>query len=130
MNRTQMIIVLAAVIATVAGCKGKPSGTDVCKRIEATGVGANCREGKPGGLGAAAVERVEFDLPSVPGEGGSVMRFDRESFYESTEEAYGKAAMLAGPHRYGSKKALIFVQMNQGLSMDEGRKVKAVVDGL
>lgn len=102
----------------------------VCKKIEAAGIGSNCREDKPGGLGAAAVERAELDLPSVPGKGGSVMRFDRESFYDSTVESYGNMAMLAGPHRYGSRKALIFVQVNEGLSLEDGKKLKAVVDAL
>ena len=82
------------------------------------------------GLSAAAVERFEFDLPSVPGKKGAVMRFDRDSFYDNTEESYGNAATLAGPHRYGSKKALIFVQANEGLSLEDGKKLKAIVDAL
>ncbi len=124
------IMSILVVLVTVAGCSSKPSAMSVCQKIQASGVGTNCREDKPGGLGAAAVEEAHFELPSVPGKGGAVLRFDRESFYDSTEESYGKAAMLAGPHRYGSRKALIFVQMNEGLDLTNGKKVKAIVDGL
>lgn len=114
----------------VMGCTKKPTAMTVCQKIEATGVGKNCREGKPGGLGAAAIEDAAFDLPSVPGKGGAVMRFENEGAYDRTVDAFERAAMLAGPHRYGSKRALIFVQMNEGLSMEDGRKVRSVVDAL
>jgi|SRR6185436_12141694 len=122
-------VVLALLFA--ASCsKDAPTAMGVCQKIEAAGVAKNCKESKPGGLGAAAIERADFDLPSVAGKTGSVLRFDRESTYTSTEEAYAKAAMLAGPHRYGSKKSLIFVQMNEGLGLPEGKKVKELVDSL
>lgn len=111
------------------GC-GKPSAMDVCKKLEAAGVAANCRVDQPNGLGAGAAEKVAFDLPSVPTKGGAVMRFEREEVYTSTESAFTAAAALAGPHRYGSKKALIFVQMNDKAPADVGQKAKAVVDGL
>lgn len=124
------IMVLCAALAMAACSSNKPSAMVVCQKIEAAGVGSGCREDKPGGLGAAAVERVEFDLPSVSGKKGAVMRFDREEFFSNTEDVYGKMALVAGPHRYGSKKALIFVQANEGLSLEDGKKLKAVVDAL
>ncbi len=131
MHTANVLVILAAAAAVVVGgCSSKPTAMSVCQKIEASGVGAKCHEEKPGGLGAAAVERAEFELPSVPGKGGSVLRFDREEFYTTTEDSYGKLAMVAGPHRYGSKKALVFVQMNEGLSLADGKKVKAIVDGL
>ena len=128
--RTNLVLMIAVAVVVAACGSSKPTAMAVCKKLEAEGVASNCREDKPGGLGAAAVERAQFDLPSVPGEGGAIMRFDREEFYSSTEDAFGKAAMLAGPHRYGSKKALIFVQMNEGASLDVGKKTKAVVEAL
>lgn len=123
-------VICVGIVLLLAGCAKKPTAMEVCKKVEASGVGANCREGQPGGLGAAAVENAQFDLPSVAGKTGQVMRFDSEEFYANTETAYGNAAMLAGPHRYGSKKALIFVQANDGLSVENGKKLKDVVDGL
>jgi hypothetical protein len=86
--------------------------------------------GKPGGLGADAAEEVEFDLPSVPGHGGGVYRFDTEEAYDSTVKSFDDAKVLAGPHRYGNKKARIFTQFNDGASMDVGAKAKATVQAL
>lgn len=118
-----------AVLALV-GCSKKPTAADVCQKLTGQGLAANCHEAKPGGLGAAAVERFDFDLPSVPGKSAGVMRFDKEETFDSTVRAFEGAAVLAGPHRYGNKKALIFVQANEGLSLEEGKKLKAAVDGL
>lgn len=123
-------LAIALVLVCAAACQKPMTAMTACKRIEAAGVGANCKEGKPGGLGAAAVDAATFDLPSVPGKTAQVLHFDREEFFSSTETAYGNAALLAGPHRYGSKKTLVFVQANEGLSLEEGRKLKAVVDAL
>ncbi len=103
---------------------------DVCQQLEAASVAANCRNSPPGGLGAAAVEDAAFDLPSVPGRGGMVLRFDKDETYDRTVDSFSNAAMLAGPHRYGSRKARIFVQMNEGASAEIGAKTKAVVDAL
>lgn len=114
----------------LVACSNKPSAPSVCQKLVETGVAANCRAGQPTGLGAAAVESAEFDLPSVPGHGGAVFRFDAEAPYDSTVAAFAKAAVLAGPHRYGSKRSLIFVQANEKLSADNGAKMKAAVDAL
>lgn len=100
------------------------------RQLVAQGAAANCRESKPEGLGAAAVEKVDFDLPSVAGKTGAVFRFEKDETFDQTVANFEKAAVLAGPHRYGSKKGLIFVQANSGLSLEEGKKLKAVVDAL
>jgi hypothetical protein len=112
------------------GCSKSVTAMDVCRTLEKDGVAANCREDKPGGLGAAAIENAQFDLPSVPGKTGQVMRFDRSDAFEATETLFVKAAMLAGPHRYGNKQKMIFVQINQGLSLELGKAAKATVDKL
>jgi len=122
--------VFVAGVVALSGCSKKPSAEDACKRIEATGVGANCKASQPGGIGAAAVEKFEFDLPSVPGKTGQILRFDNEEKYTGAATAFASAAVLAGPHQYGSKKALVFVQANSGLSSADGAKLKAVVDAL
>ncbi len=126
----QRLIVCAALILGLFGCGKKPTAMEVCKKREVAGVAAKCREEKPGGLAAAAVERAEFDLPSVPGKGGNVNRFDKEEAFASTSSAFEGAALLAGPHRYGSKASLIFVQMNDGASLEVGKRAKDVVDAL
>jgi hypothetical protein len=130
---TEMIIARLTTLTALGlllGCSKPPSALDVCHQLETAGVAAGCKEDKPGGLGAAAVEAAAFDLPSVPGKSGQVLRFDRDEFFSATEDAFGKAAILAGPHRYGSKKARIFVQMNEGASLEVGKRTKAVVDAL
>ena len=102
----------------------------VCAEIERAGIGDNCARGEGTGLQLAATEVYDFDLPSVPGEGGSVMAFDNVALYQKTVQAFEDAASLAGPHRYGSESALIFVQINEGLSSSDGQKVKEIVDSL
>lgn len=125
----KVALVLVAV-AAIASCNKPPTAMQVCNQLESAGIGSNCRNSTPGGLGAAAVEDAEFDLPSVPGHGGMVLRFDKDETYDRTVESYSKAAMLAGPHRYGSRKARIFVQMNDGASAEIGARAKAIVDAL
>lgn len=102
----------------------------VCAQIEDAGIGKNCAPGTAGGLAVAATETYDFDLPSVPGESGTVMIFDNADLYQKTVKSYDDAAFLAGPHRYGSENALIFVQINEGLSSSDGQKVKDIVDSL
>ncbi len=79
---------------------------------------------------STSTEVYDFDLSSVPGEGGTVMAFDDVDLYQKTVQSYEDAAVLAGPHRYGSEPALIFVQINEGLSSSDGQKVKGIVDSL
>lgn len=120
------------VIAMVAmlGCSKGPSAMDVCKQIESSGVGSNCHAETPDGLGAGAKEAAAFDLVHVAGKGGQVLKFDDTDKFSKTVDAFDAAAMLAGPHRFGSKKALVFVQMNDGASADDGGKVRGVVSAL
>ena len=102
----------------------------VCVKIVELNVGANCTEAEPVGLGIGAIEKYEFELPSVPGESGQVLLFSDKATYDKTVAAYDEAASLAGPHRYGSPSALVFVQINEGLSAAEGQKVEQLVAGL
>jgi hypothetical protein len=126
--------VLALILTglAVGGCGAKPNPVDVCKSLEAAGVAkaGTCKEDKPGMISARAQEMQSFELANVPGEGGQVLSFANADAYTATTTAFEKAAMLAGPHRYGSAKALIFVQMNAGASLEDGKKAKAVVDAL
>ncbi|MDH6284930.1 hypothetical protein [Prescottella agglutinans] len=102
----------------------------MCAKIEKSGVGANCSQDEPGGLGIGATENYAFDLPSVPGRSGQVMVFDDPKIYKKTVDAYAEMSGLAGPHRYGNERALVFVQINEGLSAQDGKTVKSIVDGL
>lgn len=127
--------------ATASGdptSQGAPASADpasldaaaVCQRIVDLGVGANCTESEPRGLGIGADESYEFELPSVPGESGQVLMFSNNKVFDKTVAAYAEVAELAGPHRYGSSNALVFVQINEGLSAAEGQKVEQLVSGL
>lgn len=116
--------------SSFGACNKGPSAADVCKKIEAAGVGKNCKEGERKMLSGRASSKYDFDLVAVPGKTGQVLSFDRDDDYQATEKAFREAGMLAGPHRYGSAKARIFVQMNEGLSTADGNKVKALVDAL
>ena len=123
-----VVVVLAAILVT--GCAKKPTAMAVCAQLVDAGIASGCKEEKPGGMGAAAIERATFDLPSVKGKTGQVLRFEKAEYYTNTVDGFQRAATFAGPHRYGSEKALIFVQMNDGASLDVGKKTKAIVDAL
>ena len=122
-----MKAILAVFVLGLAACSKPPSAMEACHKLEAAAVASNCRMGKPGGLGADAAEEVEFDLSSVPGHGGGVYRFDNDEAYDSTVKSFDEAKVVAGPHRYGNKKARIFTQFNDGASMDVGAKAKVTI---
>lgn len=128
MNRS--IVALAMLAALTVACAKKPTALEACKKIEAAGVGANCRESPPAGLGGAAMAKAEFDLPSVPGKTGQVLQHADDGAFDKTEQGFAGAAVLSGPHRYGNKAKGIFVQANIGLPAAEGQKLKAAVDAL
>lgn len=123
----------ASSTSPVAAAGADPTSLDataVCQMIVDLGVGANCTQSEPAGLGIGADEKYEFELPSVPGESGQVLVFSDSKIYNKTVAAYDEVASLAGPHRYGSSNALVFVQINEGLSAAEGQKVEQLVSGL
>jgi hypothetical protein len=111
-----------------AGCK--PTAASVCTKLEEAGVAAGCIPKTPGGIGAGAKEATDFQLPSVPGKGGSTYSFDNDAQYEATVKNFESFAGLAGPHRYGNPKARIFVQLTKDTPTAVGVKAKAVVDAL
>lgn len=122
--------ILVTIAVVLLGCASKPSASDVCAKIQAAGIGAKCHEGERKMLTSRAAHKVDFDLVHVAGKQGAVMSFEKAEDYDATVKAFEQAAMLAGPHRYGNAKALIFVQANDGLKADEGAKLKAIVDAL
>lgn len=126
----RMKLVISAVL--LSGCAAKPAASDVCKQIEGAGVAkpGTCKAETPAVMAARAKEKIAFDLAAVPGKTGQVLSFAKAEDYTATVKAFEAAAMLAGPHRYGSEKALIFVQLNDGASVDVGNKVKGLVAGL
>lgn len=119
-------------LALLAGCATKPSAADVCKKLEGAGVAAagSCKQDKPIALAARAKEKFVFDLAGVPGKTGQVLSHASAEDYKATVDGFTAAAALAGPHRYGSEKALVFVQLNDKASLDVGNKAKGVVDAL
>lgn len=126
---------LACAVGLVVTCAcgtstAKPTAAEVCAKLEAAGIAKGCVEEKPTVINARASKMVAFDLVGTPGKRGHVLSFAAVDDYAATVEAYKAAAMLAGPHRYGSEKALIFVQFNDGASLDTGARAKSLVDGL
>lgn len=119
---------LVAVSLLAFGCGKKPTAMAVCEKLVVAGVAANCEAKPPGGLGAAALEHVVFDIPG--GKTGQVMTFDKASDYTATTKAYDAAAVLAGRHRYGSESALTFVQLNSETPAELGTNAKTVVEAL
>jgi hypothetical protein len=118
------------VFTVLAACGKPPSAIEACHKLESAGVAANCRPDKPKGLGADASESAAFDLPSVPGHGGAVFRFETDEAYDSTVKSFDEAKVLAGPHRYGNRTRHIFTQFNDGASMEVGAKAKAAIAAL
>jgi hypothetical protein len=123
---------IAVVLSLLAlsGCKRDVSAMGVCKQLEAEKLASACVAGTPGGLGSAAREKVDFDLPSVPGQKGQVMLFEKDEYYRNTTEAYAKMSTLVGRHQYGNPKARVFVQLNSKASNETGDATRAVVDKL
>jgi hypothetical protein len=118
---------MSIVAFALVGCL-KPSAMGVCEKVADTGVGTNCRSATPGGIGAAATERAEYDLPN--NKTGQILVFPNESAYDRTVETFSQMAGVAGQHRYGNRKKLVFVQMNKDATEDAGKKVKSVIDSL
>ena len=133
MKRAALVLALVAVGGV--GCR-TTTAMDVCIQFVHAGFATHCHEVKPEGLGASAVERVEFTLEppyknDEGGEaGGSVLRYDSKDKFENVIKSYEEFRVLAGPHRYENRSKMIFVQMNSGASMDIGRKAKGIVEGL
>jgi hypothetical protein len=121
---------IGVVALVLTGCAKKPSAGDVCSKLEAAQVATGCKADAPAGLGAAAKERVVFDLPSVPGKTGQVLTFDTTENFDATVKAFDAAAVLAGRHRYNNPKKLVFVQLNSETPDATGLAAKAIVDGL
>lgn len=126
--RTAIAIAALCALGACDKLSPKPTAMAVCKQLEAKKVASKCKADKPGGIGAAAVERVVFDLPH--GETGQVLRFDDDRAFHAADDAFAAASVLAGRHRYGKKSAGIFVQLNSETDDKVGAKAKAVVDGL
>lgn len=103
---------------------------ELCQALEQAGIARGCERALPGGINARARMRYDFDLVSVPGEGGSVLSFETTDDYEATVSAYAEVAVLAGPHRYGNRDRLVFVQLNEGAPLDVGDRVRSIVEGL
>lgn len=114
------------------GSAAPPTAADVCARLEHDGiaVAGSCVRAQPDGANARARERYDFNLVSLPAERGAAMTFATADDYRATVETYASLAMIAGAHRYGNERALVFVQLNHDAPLDVGDRVRAIVDGL
>lgn len=112
------------------GGDDRMSAKDACETLAKAVGGSNCKEGKPGGLGAAAWAKYDFDLAEPKGKGCGVYEFKKSADYEATVKAYAGAATLAGPHRYGNAEKLVFVQCNSDMPRPDGEKLETAVKKL
>ncbi len=127
--RTLTFVLLVLSLAACSKAK-PPTAKEAADKLAAAGILTNCKQAVPRALTARASEYWSCDLPSVPGKGASVLAFADDEAFEATVKAFEGAAMLAGAHRYGNAKARIFVQMNEGASLEIGQKTKAIVEAL
>lgn len=124
---SKMVLILAVVLMS---CGGGMDAKTACEKLTAAGLGSNCEKGKPGGLGAAGYEKYDYDLAEPAGKKCQIIAHESDEKLKATIDGYERAAMLAGPHRYASKKRLLFVQCNDGMPADVGEKLKAAVNDL
>ncbi len=98
---------------------------DVCTKLEAAGLAAKCSPvAGPG-------EKARFDLPSLPGKSGLVVRLADPLMF--SKYVAGMAAQpQASPLRpyYGSPKARIVVHLASGVTPEVEEKMKVLVDAL
>ena len=121
----------AAICLLLAACSPSgPSALDVCQKLVDAKLAESCESDSPAGLGAAASQMAAAKLVAPAGKKAQVLVFDSADAYEKTVKAFEGAAMLAGPHRYGNASKRVFVQANDGMSKDDGEKLRAIVEAL
>lgn len=98
---------------------------EVCKKLEAAGLATKCLP-VPG-----TGERARFELPSLPGRSGLVVRLTDALMF--SKYVAGMAAQpQASPLRpyYGSPNARIVVHLTSGVTPEVEQQMKTVVDAL
>lgn len=110
--------------ATAPTVKDGKSSLDVCHKLEAAGVAAKCRAGTAG-------ESSQFDIASLPGKTGSVVRLPDDAMY-GKYLAGATASPATSPLRpfFGSSSARAVVHLSRGVSPDTEKKTKATVDAI
>lgn len=114
----------------LAGCGKSVSAKEACEKFTGAGLGSGCQEEKPGGLGAAASQKYAYNLKEPTGKTCGVYSFKDQESYEATVKSFAAMAMLAGPHRYGNPKKLVFVQCNDGMPDAVGKELEKAVNSL
>lgn len=127
MHRALFIFAAFAIVA--CGSK-KPTAAEVCSALEKAGEVKSCAAATPGGIGAGASAKAQADLPSAAGKTCQILQFASPEAYDGAAKAFEGAAMLVGPHRYGNREKLVYVQCSSELAADHGAKIKGVVDAL
>ena len=127
-KRFQAGLVVVAFLSAV-GCTKHSSAVEVCHKLEGAGVATGCHGIPPTGVGAGAAETAQFELTEMPEHEGTVYRFEDGAAYDKTAAALD-AATRTGPHPFGSRKALIFVQLNSNTPSDIAAHVRTLVEAL
>lgn len=126
-----MRTILLVTVVGLSACGQKPGDAKAaCETLAKEIGGSNCKEDQPAGLGAAAWSKYAFDLEEPKGKTCQVLAFKKAEDLEATAKAFDGAAMLAGPHRYSNKAALIYVQCNEGMPRPTGEKLEAALGKL
>ena len=110
------------------------SAAAVCKALEKAGVAkkGSCVKAKPEKISALAQIKYDFLLENLAKEVGSgqVLEFGDKKSFEKTVKTFEAMAAVAGPHRYQSDAALIFVQLNKKTPAGDAKKAKSIVEAL
>jgi hypothetical protein len=112
-----------ATAASASAPRDGKGAMDVCKKLEAAGVAAKCRAGEGAG------ERARFDIASLPGKSGMVVRL-------ADDALYGKyvAGLVAQPEGsplkpyYGAPRLRIVVHLTPGVTKETEDQMKAALD--
>ena len=114
----------------LVGCGSDLDAKTACEKLTGQGLGASCTKDSPGGLGAAAWEKYDFEIPEPKGKKCQVLAHKSDADLEGTIKGFDAAAGLAGPHRYSNKAKRIFVQCNSDMPREAGEKIEAAVKAL
>lgn len=124
------VLAVGCVVLVASGGSGKPTAREVCEKLVEQGIARNCRSATPRGMSASARDRYDFSLASLPSRTGTALTMSSRADYDRVVDLYRATAILTGPHRYGSARALVFVTLDEKASTSVGNRTRDVVDGL
>ncbi|MBN2192934.1 MAG: hypothetical protein JW751_08960 [Polyangiaceae bacterium] len=128
MNKTWMVAIGAAFLGW--GCAARPAAMDVCHQLEAAGVAADCKEGKPTGVYSAAKGVADFEVVGLTGQKGHVLTFGQTGTYDNTVRSYTELGSRSADHRSGNRKRLVFATLPEHAKVEVAEKMEKVITEL